>query len=83
MRGAVIPGNSLSAKTTRTSPLAGEDTKPWPRSGLGGVGEGDWSIGQASRRAVALRPVHFLPRKGAKAQRSSSPTGHAPKLFRG
>ena len=52
-----------------SSPLAGEDTKPWPRSGLGGVGEGDWSIGQASRGAIALRPVHFFitqRRKGAK-----------------
>jgi len=49
-----------------SSPLAGEDTKPWPRSGLGGVGEGDWSIGQASRRAIALCPYIFYH---AKAQR--------------
>ena len=64
------------------SPLAGEDTKPWPRSGLGGVGEGDWLIGQASRWAITLRPVHFLSCKGAKAQKSASPASH-PELVSG
>ena len=54
------------------SPLAGEDTKPWPRSGLGGVGEGDWSVGRASRCGIALRLRAFFyhaksqSRKGAK-----------------
>jgi hypothetical protein len=68
-----IPQKMLGASST--CPLQ-TDTKPWSRSGLGGVGAGDWSIGRASRWAIALRPVHFLSRKGAKAQRSASPTGH-------
>jgi hypothetical protein len=61
-----IPQKMLGASST--CPLQ-TDTKPWPRSGLGGVGEGDWLIGQASRSAIALRPVHFFitqRRKGAK-----------------
>ena len=101
---AGIPGNSLSAKTTRTSPLAGvcngqvwnapsipqkmlgasstcplqTDTKPWSRSGLGVVGEGDWSVGRASRCDIALRLhaffYHAKPqrRKGAKKGQPNS-----------
>ena len=54
------------------SPLAGEDMKPWSRSGLGVVGEGDWSVGRASRCGIALRLRAFFyhaksqSRKGAK-----------------
>jgi hypothetical protein len=46
-----IPQKMLGASST--CPLQ-TDTKPWSRSGLGEVGEGDWSVGRASRCGIAL-----------------------------
>ncbi len=46
-----IPQKMLGASST--CPLQ-TDTKPWSRSGLGVVGEGDWSVGRASRCGIAL-----------------------------
>ena len=59
-----IPQKMLGASSTCTLQT---DTKPWSRSGLGEVGEGDWSVGRASRWAIALRPVHFFITQSRKA----------------
>jgi hypothetical protein len=65
-----IPQKMLGASST--CPLQ-TDTKPWSRSGLGEVGEGDWSVGRASRCGIALRLRVFLSRKAAKARRRCWP----------